>query len=149
MALAVEGRHPPVSIPRRRLHQRVFVAAGVYNLVWGGYAVADPQWLFRLAGMPPSNTPEIFATLGMVIGLYGVVYLDVARSPEHGWVPAAVGFTGKVLGPIGLGWLLITGRWPPATVVLVITNDLIWWLPFATYLRDAWPAFRRDLAGTH
>jgi hypothetical protein len=26
--------------------------------------------------------------------------------------------------------------------VLIATNDLIWWVPFALYLRDAWPAFR-------
>jgi len=146
--VAIHGRQSERAlIRRRRLHRRVFVAAGVYNVAWGCYAIADPQWLFRLAGMPPSNTPEIFATLGMVIGLYGIVYLDVARVPEHGWVQAAVGLAGKVLGPIGLGWLVVTNHWPPATAVIVVTNDLIWWLPFALYLRDAWPAFRRDLAG--
>ena len=38
----------------------------------------------------------------MVIGLYGLIYLEVARAPERGWPLAAVGLTGKVLGPIGL-----------------------------------------------
>jgi hypothetical protein len=28
---------------------------------------------------------------------------------------------------------------------LCLTNDLIWWIPFALYLRDAWPSFRREL----
>ena len=63
-------------------HRVTFAAAGVYNIVWGLYAVADPQWLFRLAGMPPSNTPQIFACLGMVLGLYGLLYLEVARRPR-------------------------------------------------------------------
>lgn len=115
--------------------------AGAYNILWGLYAVVDPQWLFRLAGMPPSNTPQIFACLGMVLGLYGILYLEVARRPEHGWLIAAVGLTGKVLGPLGLLYLLLTGVWPPATLVLIITNDLIWWVPFALYLRAAWPTF--------
>ncbi len=38
----------------------------------------------------------------MVVGLYGLLYLEVARVPERGWLLAAVGLLGKVLGPIGL-----------------------------------------------
>jgi hypothetical protein len=86
----------------RRLHRGTFLAAGTYNICWGVYAVLDPQWLFRVADMPPSDTPEVFATLGMVLGLYGILYLDVAREPERGWLPGAVGPVGKVLGPLGL-----------------------------------------------
>ncbi|MEU1630735.1 hypothetical protein ABZ746_36800 [Streptomyces sp. NPDC020096] len=127
---------------RRRQHRVTFVAAGVYNIVWGWYAVLDPQWFFRLTGLPLSNTPQIFACLGMVLGLYGVLYLEVGRVPEAGWLPAAVGLTGKVLGPLGLAWLIVTGTWPVSTMILVLTNDLIWWLPFSVYLHDAWPAFR-------
>lgn len=132
-------------ITRRRLHRAVFCAAGLYNILWGLYAAADPQWLFRLAGMPPLNYPQIFACLGMVVGLYGIIYLEVARAPERGWLLAAVGLLGKVLGPIGLAYLIASGQWPPATAVLCLTNDLIWWLPFGLYLRDAWPLFREEM----
>ena len=121
---------------RRRIHQATFVAAGIYNLLWGAYAALDPQWLFRFAGMPPANYPEIFACLGMVVGLYGILYFEVARRPEQGALLAAVGLLGKVLGPIGLAELLWTGQWPPATLVLCATNDFIWWLPFGLYLYD-------------
>jgi hypothetical protein len=124
----------------------VFVAAGVYNLAWGAWSALDPQWLFRLAGMPLLNHPAIFACLGMVIGLYGVLYLEVARVPERGWLLAAVGLTGKVLGPIGLVHLIVTGAWPPLALVLSATNDFIWWVPFGLYLHDAWPAFRAEVA---
>jgi hypothetical protein len=131
-------------LARRRLHRITFAAAGIYNIAWGLYAVADPQWFFRISGLPRSNSPQIFATLGMVLGLYGVLYLDVARVPERGWLVAAVGLTGKILGPAGLAWLILTGQWPVATVVIVVTNDLIWWIPFAFYLRDAWPGWRSE-----
>ena len=77
---------------RRRIHQATFVAAGIYNLLWGAYAAPDPQWLFRFAGMPPANYPGIFACLGMVVGLYGILYFQVARRPEQGALPAAGGF---------------------------------------------------------
>jgi hypothetical protein len=117
----------------------------VYNILWGCYAVIDPQWFFRVARLPQSNSPQIFATLGMVLGLYGVLYLEVARVPEGGWLVAAVGMAGKLLGPAGLAWLIATGAWPVRTVVIVVTNDLIWWVPFALYLLDAWPQYRRTL----
>ena len=127
---------------RRRLHRAVFVAAGLYNIAWGIYTALDPQWLFRFAGMPLANHPQIFACLGMVIGLYGILYLDVARMPEAGWLIAAVGLVGKILGPIGMAVLLWQGVWPLAAVVLCITNDFVWWIPFLLYLRDAWPHFQ-------
>jgi hypothetical protein len=133
-------------IPRRRAHRITFAAAGVYNLAWGAFTMAYPQWLFDLAHMEGANHPEVFATLGMVIGLYGVLYLSVAADTEQGWLIAAVGMTGKTLGPAGLALLLIRGTWPPATIVICLTNDLIWWLPFARYLRDARPQLRRARA---
>lgn len=129
-------------IARRRWHRGVFIAAGTYNIAWGVYSALDPQWLFRFAGMPVANYPAVFACLAMVIGLYGVLYLDVARRPEAGWLIIAVGLTGKMLGPLGLIWLIYTGQWPLRTIVLSVTNDVIWWIPFLLYLHDAWPRFR-------
>jgi hypothetical protein len=132
-------------ISRRSLHQKTFVAAGIYNLAWGAYAALDPQWLFRFAEMPLLNHPAIFACLGMVIGIYGLLYLEVARVPERGFALAAVGMLGKVLGPIGMVVMIAQGVWPPKAAVLCLTNDLIWWLPFGLYLYDArhtWPESR-------
>lgn len=132
-------------IPRRRWHRIAFCAAGAYNILWGLYSAVDPQWLFRFAGMPPLNHPQIFACLGMVVGLYGILYLEVARVPEKGWLLAAVGLLGKILGPIGLAVLILQGQWPPATIVLCLTNDFLWWIPFGLYLKDSWPFFRREI----
>lgn len=132
-------------IPRRRWHRIAFCAAGAYNILWGLYSAVDPQWLFRFAGMPQLNHPQIFACLGMVVGLYGILYLEVARVPEKGWLLAAVGLLGKILGPIGLAVLILQGQWPLATIVLCLTNDFLWWIPFSLYLKDAWPFFRREI----
>ena len=71
-------------IARRRFHRTIFLAAGVYNIAWGLYSAFDPQWLFRLTNMPLQNHPAIFSGLGMVIGLYGILYFEVARAPERG-----------------------------------------------------------------
>ena len=80
--------------------------------------------------------------LAMVIGLYGVLYLDVARRPEESWLIVAVGLAGTVLGPLGLIQLIYSGGWPPRTIVLSLTNDVIWWVPFLLYLHDAPPRFK-------
>jgi small multidrug resistance pump len=74
--------------------------------------------------------------------LIRVLYLEVARRPADGFAVAAVGLTGKVLGPLGWLWLYLSGQWPLASGVLILTNDLVWWLPFGLYLRDAWPTWR-------
>jgi len=134
-------------IRRRKFHQVVFIAGGLYNISWGLYSVYDPQWLFRFSGLPLLNHPAIFACLGMVVGLYGIIYFEVARIPERGWLLAAVGLIGKILGPIGLGKLIWSGAWPVSTIVLCLTNDLIWWIPFSIYLYDAWP-FRTPVSET-
>ena len=126
-------------ISRRRFHRVLFLLAGVYNLAWGAFTISDPQWLFRFAGMPLQSYPEIFACLGMVIGLYGILYLEAARVPERGWLLAAVGLAGKLLGPAGWLYFVSSGRLPLGTVVLCLTNDFIWWIPFGLYLHDARP----------
>ena len=133
-------------IPRREFHRAVFLIAGIYNIGWGLYAIYDPQWLFRFAKLPLMVHPQIFACLGMVVGLYGIIYLEVARIPERGWLLAAVGLLGKIFGPIGLARLIWTGTWPRSTLVLCVTNDFIWWIPFSLYLHDAWPRFLKDLS---
>ncbi len=130
---------------RRAFYRIVFILAGIYNIGWGVFSSIDPQWLFRFAGMPPQNQPAVFASLAMVVGLYGVIYFEVARAPERGWLLATVGLVGKILGPIGLAVLILRGDWPPATIVLSLTNDLIWWIPFTMYAVDAWPWYRAQL----
>jgi hypothetical protein len=134
----------PIALARRRLHRITFILAGVYNLAWGIASVLFPQWLFVWAGMPLQRYPEIFVCLAMVVGIYGLLYFEVARKPEDGAAIALVGLLGKVLGPIGLLVLIAQGKWPARTVVLILTNDLIWWLPFGLYLHDLWRFHRFD-----
>ena len=131
-------------IVRRKFYRWIFVLAGLYNILWGLYSALDPQWLFRFTEMPLMIHPQIFACMAMVVGLYGLVYFEVARVPERGWLLILVGLVGKILGPIGMLIQISTGQWPPSAVVLCITNDIIWWIPFGLYLKDSWPYFRQD-----
>lgn len=129
--------------PARRGHPRwmtiCLVAAGIYNLAWGGLTVLWADWLFTLTGMEPPRYPFIWQCVGMIVGVYGIGYLVAAGDPARHWPIVLVGFLGKIFGPLGYVMGVADGTVPPAFGVTLPTNDLIWWVPFAAIL---WHAFR-------
>ncbi len=117
--------------------RRWLFAAGIYNLLWGGAAIAFPNALFSWAGMEPMRYPEIWQCVGMIVGVYGVGYLIAARAPRVHWPIVLVGLLGKILGPVGFAVAVARGAFTPAFAITILTNDLIWWIPFAMILWDA------------
>lgn len=117
---------------------QVLWAAAIYNLAWGGFVVLFPTALFRWAGMPPPNYPELWQCVGMMVGVYGVAYALAARDPIRYWPIVLAGLLGKILGPIGFLHGALAGRLPWRAGWTIVTNDLIWWLPFAAMLAAAW-----------
>jgi peroxiredoxin len=73
----------------------------------------------------------------MIVGVYGVGYLIAAGDHRRHWPIVLVGLLGKILGPIGFAWSLADGSFPPSLGLTILTNDLIWWVPFAMILWDA------------
>lgn len=115
----------------------VLVAAGIYNLAWGTFVVLMPQTLFHLGGMPPANYPAIVQCLGMVIGVYGIGYAIAASDPVTHWPVVLVGLLGKIFGPIGFVWTAWHGELPWSAGVMLLANDVVWWIPFMTILMHA------------
>lgn len=113
--------------------------------MWGLWVSLDPTWLFRFAEMPIPAYPEFFVCVGMIVGLYGVVYLEIARRPEKGFVLALVGFVGKILGPLGIIYYMYLGKWTFPAIIMNVTNDFIWLIPFAIYLFDSFPYFKHSV----
>lgn len=73
----------------------------------------------------------------MIVGVYGVGYGIAARDPFRHWPIVLVGLLGKIFGPIGFVGAVTSGRFPLAMGWTIVTNDLIWWLPFGVILRAA------------
>jgi small multidrug resistance pump len=119
------------------------LAAALYNLAWGALVVSFPFAPFHWAGMEPPNYPEIWQCLGMVIGVYGLLYALAAADPIGQWPVVAVGLLGKLLGPIGFLHAALEGNLPWVAGLTLLTNDLIWWIPFTLILRRAWIERRR------
>ncbi len=116
---------------------RVLLAAAAYNVLWGSWVVLAPGRAFAWIGLEPPRYPEIWQCLGMVVGVYGVGYALAARAPYRHWPIVLVGLLGKVLGPIGFVWAAARGRLPWEAGWTIVTNDLVWWVPFALLLRGA------------
>jgi hypothetical protein len=112
----------------------VLWAAGIYNICWGALVVLWPNAMFRWAGMASPNYPEIWQSVGMIVGVYGVGYIIAAYAPFHHWPIVLVGFLGKLFGPIGMASAIIEGRLPLVAGLVCATNDLIWWVPFGLIL---------------
>jgi hypothetical protein len=113
--------------------------AAVYNVAWGAIVVLFPLVPFRWAGMEPPNYPELWQCIGMIVGVYGVGYWIAAGDPRRHWPIVLVGLLGKILGPIGFVWAASRGTLPWIAGGTIVTNDLIWWLPFIGIL--AWVRF--------
>lgn len=111
--------------------------AAVYNILWGAWVVLFPNQFFEWTGMAPINYPMIWQGMGMVIGVYGLGYWWASNDPVKHWPIVAVGFLGKIFGPIGFLINYLSGQVPFTFVFTLITNDFIWWIPFGIILFKA------------
>ena len=70
------GLQPP------RGAEKILLAAAIYTIVWGPFAILSPLTLFRWCGFDPLPIyPELWQCIGMIIGVYGVGYAIAARDP--------------------------------------------------------------------
>lgn len=120
--------------------RRWLVAAGVYNIVWGAAMVLAPITTLKMLGVSPPTTelwPQLWACIGMIVGVYGLGYLIAARDPLRHWPIVLVGLLGKTFGPIGFVDAAARGDLPWSMGVTILTNDLLWWIPFSMILWHA------------
>lgn len=116
--------------------------AAIYNILWGAWVVLLPLSFFQVVGMAEPIHPMIWQGMGMVIGVYGLGYWWAASNPVKHWPIVAVGFLGKIFGPLGFVINYVNDAVPGAFAYTLITNDLIWWIPFFLILnavrKNAW-----------
>jgi hypothetical protein len=115
----------------------VLTAAGIYNLAWGAWVVLAPMAWFDWLGVERPNYPQIWQCVGMIVGVYGIGYLLAAGNPLRHWPIVLVGLLGKIFGPIGFLNAALRGELPWSWGATILTNDLIWWIPFAGILLEA------------
>ena len=127
-------------------YRRVFYAAAGYNLGWGAGAILAPGVFVSLAALPPASS-VLVQGLGLLVLVYAPAFWWAAREPSRHAHLIAVALLGKSLAVAGFAWAAATGRLAAEFGVTVVSNDAIWILPFALYLRSAaalrggWSAF--------
>lgn len=117
-----------------RWMRTLLIMAAVYNIAWGLFVVICPSLPFRWAGMELPNYLSLWQCIGMIVGVYGVGYAIAASDPVRHWPIVLVGLLGKVCGPIGFVWSASRGELPWIAGLTILTNDLIWWIPFGLIL---------------
>jgi len=110
------------------------ILAGVYNILWGSSVILFPELHFTIIGIETPNYLEFWQCIGMIVGVYGIGYLIASSDPIKHWPITFVGLMGKILGPIGFVNAIDNGKFPIEFGWNIITNDIIWWLPFSYIL---------------
>lgn len=123
------------------------LAAGSYNLAWGAIAVSVPHWMLGVLRVVPAGADtglegatvaaQLWACIGMIVGVYGVGYLVASRDPARHWPIVLVGLLGKVLGPTGFLIAAVRDQLPWSMGFTILTNDVVWWAPFCMILWHA------------
>ena len=118
--------------------QHLLRLAGVYNILWGIWILIFPFAFFDLCSIARPNYPEIWQSVGMIVGVYGVGYYISSYDPYKHWPIIFVGFLGKLFGPIGALFYALQGKMDWKFLYINLTNDLIWLIPFSIILVKAY-----------
>lgn len=117
--------------------QVVLIAAGIYNILFALWTIVFPTHYFSLAGIPAPLYSELWQYIGMIVGIYGVGYLIAASDIIRYWPIVLLGLAGKILGSLGFAVSVLAGTFSFHTGWLIITNDLIWAVPFTIIILKA------------
>jgi small multidrug resistance pump len=121
--------------PLRTWMSYLLVFAGCYNLLVGLTLVVFYHEAFKTLGLPKPQLMLFVQLVGILVGLFGVGYLIVARNPLKNRNVLLLGFLSKAIGTVfGLGYVVL-GKVPIAFFVLLLFSDIIYLPPFAVILR--------------
>jgi len=116
----------------------VLWAAAAYNVAFGLFAGLFPKAYWLWLELPVPVYPSLWQCIGMIVACYGIGYAYAARAPLVLWPIVFVGLVGKVLGPMGFLFALSTGELPPRYGWILLSNDLVWWIPFIQIVLAGW-----------
>jgi peroxiredoxin len=112
--------------------------AGVYNLIWGAWVIFYPEQAFLLSNLEIPSYIMIWQALGMIIGVFGIAYLAASMKPFVHWPIIFVGLLTKMFSVIGFVYYANKGDIPYDSLYILITDDVVWLIPFAFILYYAY-----------
>jgi len=112
----------------------VLLAAGLYHIGFGIWAICWPHLWFDWIGAAQPNHPILWQCVGLMIGVLGVSLLIASKNPIHHWLIVLIGFVKFTLGAVGFGVAYVRLEIPMSSAWLFVLDALIWWAPFAVIL---------------
>ncbi len=113
----------------------VLLVAGAYNVLLGLNMVLLPSRSFAPLGLSEPELLLFVQLVGLMVGVFGVGYLMVARWPLENRGVLLLGLIGKALvAVLGLAYVAL-GKVPPVYLFVVLFSDVIYLAPFALILR--------------
>jgi hypothetical protein len=110
--------------------RRLLNLVGGYNLLAGLTMMVFYHECFKFIGVPKPHLMLPVQLVGILVGLFGVGYLIVARNPVENRNLLVLGFWSKALGSsLGIGYVLL-GKLPPVFLVILFFADIMYLPPF-------------------
>jgi hypothetical protein len=114
-----------------------FLAAAVYNVIWGSLVGLEPGLILGLVGIPAGDTGIAWRAVAMQVLVWALAYWWASREPLHHRHLIAIGTAAKVLGVAGFLVAVGIGQLPWSFGLMVLANDVIWLPAFLLFVRDA------------
>jgi len=122
-------------VPLRPWMRFLLYFAGIYNLLAGLNMVVFYHEALRFLEIPKPQILLFLQLVGILVALFGVGYLMVARNPVENRNVLLLGFLSKLLGSVlGIGYVAL-GKLPITFLVLLFFADMIYLPPFFVILR--------------
>ena len=113
-----------------------FYAAAIYNFSWGCVNIFFPKVFFDWINMIPPVPLAIWQVVGMFVMVLAPAYWWMGRRPYDHRHFILIAIAGKLFGPIGFAGSVLSGILPISFGWTILTNDLIWWIPFGMFLLE-------------
>lgn len=110
-----------------------FVA--IYNVLAGLHMLILRHETYDMIGMAPPDIDFPIQLVGILVGLFGVGYYMVAKSPLENRNVLLLGFWSKFLGSCLGTYYVLRGILPPKFVLVYFFADIIYLIPFYLILR--------------
>lgn len=117
----------------------VFISSGVYDAVLGVAFLFFGSEIFRLAGVRPPNHLGYIHFPALLLILFGVMFLQIARDPigHREWIPYGMGFKASYFGLVF--WYELFGGIPLLWVPWAWAD-----LAFFLFFFVAWRSLRKQ-----
>lgn len=114
--------------------QYLLIAAGIYNIVWGGIAFIRPDYFLEQLHMHFANDFWISKAIGLLEIIFGIAYIIASRKPFKHWLIIFIGFIVKLVVSVGYMYYMYAELIPQQLIAMVMANDMVWLLPFGLIL---------------